>query len=355
MRFITQRSKHRVLRGSTVCAAALAFVFFAPPGFAQSTFQDHPTPVTSNEIAGEIPARAIGDARSTTHYFAFDGTQGDIFINIVTSNLNGVIDIFTRDGLRPMTKVIVFADTEESETGRVIYLRRSEQLLLRVQGRTPDDDPANYRIKFAGSFAALPADAFGEQPEIPRVPERADETVAAAPAEDQAEEPERAEPIVAESAAVAEEQVAEEALTAVPPAERADRPRRSYEVRIKDPLKELGKVSDDRKTPGTGETAARDRTAQTRSVAERRSDDETEDAEDAQAAAAEEEDPAKAEPEEAEAEFQLVIEFRNGSKIERPMSEVSRFSIDRGTLTVIDKSGRVGRYSMAEVRRVGIQ
>jgi hypothetical protein len=187
------------------------------------------------------------------------------------------------------------------------------------------------------------------------VPERADETVAAAPAEEQAEERERAEPVVAESAAAADERVAEETPTAVPPADRTVRPRRSYEVRIKDPLKELGKVSDDRKTPAAGETAARDRTARTRSVAKRPTENDSEDAEDAQAAAEEEQVPARAEPEEAEAEFQLVIEFRNGSKIERPMSEVSRFSIDRGTLTVIDKSGRVGRYSMAEVRRVGIQ
>src|SRR5215207_4877356 len=55
---------------------------------AQSINQNFPTPVTSNEISGTIKARDLGDARLTTYFYAFNGNQGDIFINVVTKNLD---------------------------------------------------------------------------------------------------------------------------------------------------------------------------------------------------------------------------------------------------------------------------
>ena len=113
---------------------------------AQSTSQNFPTPVTSNEISGTIRARDLGDARLTGYFYVFNGSQGDIFINVVTKNFNGDIDVFTADNLRPLTKIVVYADTADNETGRVIYLRQPEKLILRVEGRTPDDNPATFRI-----------------------------------------------------------------------------------------------------------------------------------------------------------------------------------------------------------------
>ncbi|MDQ6786853.1 MAG: hypothetical protein M3033_08595, partial [Acidobacteriota bacterium] len=142
----------------TVFAASLLFFAF---GFvsirAQSTNQNYPTPITSSEIAGKIAARDVGDARLTSHFFVFNGTQGDIFINIKTTNLDGDIDIFAAENLRPLTKIKVFSDATENETGRVIYLRKPEKLILRVEGRTPNDEAATYSLKFAGSF--VPAQA----------------------------------------------------------------------------------------------------------------------------------------------------------------------------------------------------
>lgn len=122
---------------------------------AQSTDQNLPTPVTTNEIRGVIRARDVGDPRLTTYFFVLDGARGDVFINVVTANLDGDIDIYTLEGLRPRTKIPLFADNPQNETGRVIYLRRSEKLLLRIQGRTPNDDPATYQLKFAGSFRPI--------------------------------------------------------------------------------------------------------------------------------------------------------------------------------------------------------
>src|SRR6187431_2922568 len=130
----------------------LHFAFCIAAVNAQSTSQNFPTAVTSNEISGTIKARNIGDARLTTYFYTFNGGQGDIFINVVTKNLDGDIDVFTADNLRPLTKIRVYSDNPEGETGRVIYLRQPQKLILRIEGKTPTDDPATFRIKFAGSF-----------------------------------------------------------------------------------------------------------------------------------------------------------------------------------------------------------
>jgi hypothetical protein len=50
-----------------------------------------------------------------------------------------------------------------------------------------------------------------------------------------------------------------------------------------------------------------------------------------------------------------VILFKDGSKIERPMNEVLRFSVDRGILTVVSKDGTTAKYSIFEVASVTIQ
>ena len=137
--------------------------------FAQSSDQTFPTPITTSEIRGQIRARDIGDPRLTTYYYLFNGNRGDVFINVVTTNLNGDIDVFSAEGLNPKTKITIYADTRQSETGRVIYLRRPERLILRIQGRTPNDDPATFQLKFAGSFepvSAALAQAANEAPKV---------------------------------------------------------------------------------------------------------------------------------------------------------------------------------------------
>ena len=51
----------------------------------------------------------------------------------------------------------------------------------------------------------------------------------------------------------------------------------------------------------------------------------------------------------------LVILFKDGTTIQRPMSEVLRFTVDKGLLTVIAKDGSIGRYSILDVARVTIE
>ena len=87
--------RHNLVYVLGFCVAALCLSYCAN---AQSTDQNFPTPVTTNQILGTIKARDIGDSRLTTYFYAFDGEQGDIFINVVSKNLSGDIDIFIVDG-----------------------------------------------------------------------------------------------------------------------------------------------------------------------------------------------------------------------------------------------------------------
>src|SRR3954465_6888113 len=138
--------------GAVFWTIAIGFALSLGAGvcFGQSNDVSFPTALTENEIVGQIKARDIGDPRSTTYYFTFNGRQGDLFVNVVTKNLNGSVDIFSVDGMRPFANILVYADVLQSETGRVLYLRKPEKLILRIQGRSPNDDPADFQIKFAG-------------------------------------------------------------------------------------------------------------------------------------------------------------------------------------------------------------
>src|SRR5688500_10238111 len=158
-----------VLASSRLCILALFILITFSTGFGQSTSQNFPTPITSNEISGAIKARDVGDSRLTSYFYTFNSNQGDVFINIVTKNLNGDIDVFNAANLNPLTKIVVYADSSQNETGRVIYLRKPEKLILRIQGRTPNDEPAIYTIKFAGSFQPAQAVAESEQSKLPEV------------------------------------------------------------------------------------------------------------------------------------------------------------------------------------------
>lgn len=333
-------------------ALSAVVLFSSVSPFAQSVEQQFPTPVFSNEVSGEIRARDIGDARQTTYYYTFNGGQGDLFINIVTSNLNADIDLFIEQALRPLTKIVVYADRGETETGRVVYLRKPEKLLLRVQGRTPNDDPGQFRLKFAGGFIAASGDT-STPPELPKVSVAEDTgtkvntvgTIIARreePTEEKNEEPEQPERTdeVAEKAMKPEE---------IEPPTAPERPAEDVaplkttvgkpKVIVTDDLAKAEK--DDGRTTRAGRASRRDnrppvsRDAVTRETTQPESKPE-----------------AAADP---MANFNLVVLFRNGSRMERPMTEVSRFTVDKGVLTVVNRNGTIARYPMTDVLRVAIE
>lgn len=347
---------------------------------AQSTSQDFPTPVTSSEISGTIKARDLGDSRLTSYYFALNGEQGDLFINLVTRNFTGDIDVFAISGMRPMTKIVVYADYGEAETGRAIYLRKSEKLLLRIQGRTPNDDEATFRLKFAGSFVATRPEDVPSAPELPTVgsenrggirvnsvgtilpqPPRPVENV---------EEKARAVSETLASAEKVEKPSSTEDAKPIDTEERRSRP----EVAVTDPVR----TEEPPKPPSRRRTNSARRRA---SDPPARASSEKPPAETAAETAKPvdtkpaEKEPAKsgspafrtlansrrpssakkpAEPDPLES-ISLVIQFKDGNTLEKKMSEVFKFSVDKGVLTVVLKSGSVSRYPIVEVAKVTIE
>lgn len=121
---------------------------------AQSLDINAPSPVSTNNITGQIAARDIGDARVTEHYYTFAGVPGDLIITIESRNLNGDVDVFTAGTLRPVLKLSLYAEISTPVT-KSIYLRQRQELILRIQARSPNDDDGTYQVRFSGSFEAM--------------------------------------------------------------------------------------------------------------------------------------------------------------------------------------------------------
>jgi Cell division protein len=327
---------------------------------AQSTDQNFPTPVTSAEIIGKIPARDIGDARLTSYFYAFGGAQGDVFINIEATNLNGDIDIFTAGSLRPLTKIPIYAGDTTIETGRVIYLRKDEKLILRVQGRTPNDDPATFRIKFAGSFVAMQSDAENVEPKLPEV-KTEDRSgirvnsvgtiieVKPKPTPNPEEnEKQTADEKVAEKKESEPKKAVEEKSLKVITAKREEPPKPVSPVRKNSPRTATRRVEPVKKPAETSEK----KTAETREKKEPEKTSETKNP--PRASRGRQPEPKENTPDPM-VNFRLIVLFKDGSKIDRPMNEILRVNVDKGVLTVISKDGTIGRYQIAEVLKMSIE
>ncbi len=333
---------------------------------AQSSDQNFPTPVNSNQLGGTINARAIGDSRLTTYYFTFSGEQGDMFINVVTNNFNGDIDVFAAEGLRPLTKIVVFADSSEKETGRVIYLRKTEKILMRIQGRSPNDDPATFQIKFAGSFAAS-SETETDAPKLPEITRESESGVIVnsvgtiigikpkptpEPKEIVVEKTVEPEKTVDETAETDEEKVSENIEEKTEP-QKTETP----QVIITDELEKkevteseetVAKSVEDKKTE-QAETPVENKEVKSEITA-----DETETAEKEKPKKAKEKTKKEKELEALE-NIQLVVLLKDGGKIERPMSEILKFGVEKGILTIIHKNGSISRYSILDVESVTIR
>ncbi|MFV0388338.1 MAG: hypothetical protein ACK5NT_06260 [Pyrinomonadaceae bacterium] len=329
--------------------------------FSQSSESNNPTPITTNHITGTIPARDLGDARQTNHYYYFMGLRGDVFINVVTQNFNGDIDIYTADGLKPKTKIVIYADDGPTETGRVVYMRQDERLILRVQGRTLLDDAATYEIKFAGTFGAIEG--------------AVDDTLAS-------------KPVVTErdSGEVRVNSVG----TIIPPVKK---PEPKILIIERDKLPEVTaerKEAEEKTTPNltkstdSKETADASMANVTDSVANSEANETKNVEKDITVEISEEprntsaivtisrvseEDEAletSAESERATKELEkkkleklqrtkLVIKLKNGKTLEKRMSKISSFNVFDGVLKVVAIDGEVTKFSILDVESVSIQ
>jgi hypothetical protein len=331
------------LKNNAICVFCLVAVLLGTAASlsAQSLDPNAPAPVRTNTVNGQIAARDLGDSRNTDHYYAFTGTPGDLLITVQSQNLNGDVDVFTAGTLRPLLKLTLYAESSSPVT-KSIYLRKREDLILRIEARSPNDDQGTYRLFFGGSFEPIiggPEIAENETPatsaETPsgsrrtkRVssvgativePEPPVTEVAASPTPEPAPSPE-AKPT--ESPVEKPSETAENAKPST--AARTPRSRKAPPRRVgttaRAPKETTRKPTE---TPRTSETARP-------SV-----------------------EPAPAEPE-PEVGPRLVIETTDGTLINRPMSGVRRVTVENGQVVVVGKDGKIDRVLLANVVRMSI-
>lgn len=345
----------------------LVFLFLtATVSFAQSLDVGAPAPVRSTSASGKIVARDLGDSRMTDHYFRFTGTPGDLLITVQSTNLNGDLDVFTAVTLRPLLKLTLYAESTAPVT-KGIYLRKREDLILRIEARTPNDDPGTYKLYFGGSFEPIPggpdiAEAEATEPEPGAQPvvtgpgtrrvtstgaRIADPTppvteVAAAPQPTPEPTPE-AKPV--ETPKAAEKRAEPETARTTPP--RNTRGRRPPARRQPTPPKEEPAPKE---TPAIEEKRAEEKrveeskptTTERRATNNRRATTES---------------TATKPPPEPEPEVgpRLIIETNDGTLINRSMSGVRRVTIENGQVVVTGKDGKINRILLANVVRMQIQ
>ncbi|HEY0079742.1 MAG TPA: hypothetical protein VGB73_14095 [Pyrinomonadaceae bacterium] len=357
--------------------------------WAQSTSVDYPAPVLSNEVEGRIAPRDIGDARLTRHFYTFNGREGDLLLTIETRELDGNIDIFTASGLRPLATVTLYAGAASGRISRSVYLRGEQALILRVEARAASETEGTYRVRFEGAFApASGAQAVPPEFVVPTLPAesaRRDGNVRRATAtgarieEPPTERPPTETAATTEAPTNATDAPASTGATASTPTNRATTPRtragrsprRSAASRTPrtNPSAEAARTDSsgaEASTPEanapragassrrTNRRTARNRPAPARERASASTDAGASPAAGASGAAASPGASASAAAAVVTA-TRLVIETKDGERIEREMSGVRRVSVENNQVVIVGRDGRTQRVPMVNVERMSIE
>lgn len=303
---------------------------------AQSTSLDFPTPVVANEISGSIEARDIGDSRLTRHFYRLSGTTGDLNLSINYTNLNGDVDIFTADTMRPLAKVSLVASDNPVSVDRTIFLRVQESLILRIEARSANDDPGRYRIGFSGTFVASTDTA--NSPDAP--------TVSAAAT--------KGRRVTSSGALIPEPPVAKVEPPPVPVKE-------SKPVVPAKP-KTTGKTARTTTTqpakPATTGNTGRTTTTPRKPVAKTPTKPPVESARNTRRTTTptkKPETPAAPPTPDPMANARLVVDTRDGMHREHYLRDVRRFTVEKGQLVVILKNGKTELEPMSNVLKVTIE
>lgn len=340
---------------------AFGLLFTSPPVLAQSTDVRFPTPVGSHEISGAIAARDIGDARLTDHFYTFNGSPGDLLITVESTNLNGDFDVFTAAELRPVLKVVVYAESSSSVT-KIVYLRKQESLILRVEGRTPNDDEGTYRIRFSGTFVpvenALIAESQRSEEDTAKPTRSGDrkttrvtssgariyeppEEVAAAPTPEPTPVPtvEEAAPTVKKAPPV------RNTRTRRPAAPRKTSPKTSdAETTAREVTKKSSK-SEDSTPPKTSETTEASNTTApepSRTSPRRTTTRPTRGT------------TRTPKPRPTAENGRLIIEVNDGTRVEYAMNTVAKLTIENGEVVIVSNDGYTRRVPLTSILRMSI-
>ena len=341
---------------------------FAEATCAQSTDQALPTPILSNDLNGKIVALDVGDPRLTRHFYAFAASPGDLMITVDTRNLNGDFDVFTAITFRPLMKATVYASSRSPSVTKGIYLRAHQILILRVEARTPNDDPGTYHIRFHGTFepfsGGIPVAENTENSEssTERAGSNRLSSVGATIPRPPAEMAETAEAKPSPSPETPAEKPAE--VTAGPQTGPA-----------KPPANNTARRTTSRTPPRRGARSAPTRTQPAEKKTESATTAEPALTEPKVESATSAAVPAQPKPESTTSEkpsettekanpqqltpqpgaTHLIIEEKDGTRIERPMSTVRRVLVEGPYIVVVLKTGKIERIAMADVARVTIE
>src|SRR5260221_3818044 len=331
-----------------VCAITLV-------ALGQSSDQSLPTAVLTNEINGRIPALDLGDARLTRHFYAFEGTPGDLLITIDSQNLNGDMDIFTAVTFRPLMKTTLYASSQSGEVVKGLYLRTRQVLILRVEARTPNDEEGSYHVRLGGTFApfsgGIPVAESSEASE--NVPaNRGNKRLSSVGAT-------IAEPIVETAAPnTASKSVAEKPSEDTEAATKATAPgkKRPPSRRATTARNSRGRTRPVRPKPAATDTGA-PKTSEAKTEETKTEAPGTESAKkETGDASAEKTDAAKSKAQELPAAgAHLIIESKDGTRIDRPMSSVRRVVVEGRLIVIVLKTGRIERVPMSTVNRIAIE
>jgi hypothetical protein len=337
---------------------------FAGTARSQSSDQSLPTPVLSNEINGRIAALDLGDPRLTRHFYAFEGTPGDLLITIDSKNLNGDTDIFTAITFRPLMKTTLYANSQSGEVTKGLYLRARQILILRVEARSPNDEDGTYHVRFGGSFESfnggIPVAENTEPQEDAARPNRGSKRLSSVGATITG-------PVVATPPVAAEPR----------PTAEAEKPAEDTKAAKKSTAPKSAKAKPPKSTPtarnsrGRTPRPVRPKPAKPDTEAAKTSEAKTEEAkieeakkeagperEEKSAAADSEKSETSARPKAQELPLpgaHLIIESKDGTKIDRPMSTVRRVVVEGGMIVIVLKTGRIERIPMSAVARMAIE
>jgi hypothetical protein len=321
---------------------------------AQSSDQNLPTPVLSNEINGRIVALDLGDPRLTRHYYAFEGNPGDLLITVESKNLNGDVDVFTAVTFRPLMKTTMYATSQSSEIVKGIYLRAHQILILRVEARTPSDEPGTYHIRFGGTFASFSGGipVAENSTTVESSPEKTD--------------PNRLSSVGATIPRPVEEVAAEPKPSPEKPVEKPAEETESSKTTATEKPKTTGRRTTARNPrrgtrPAPAKPAPPKKTESTDTEAANK-----EPKKDEKKPAVVDEKPTTTTPPTSEkpkvqevtpepAGAHLIIEEKDGTRIDRPMSTVRRVIVEGGTIVIVLKTGRIERIQMADVAKLAIE
>jgi hypothetical protein len=332
---------------------------------AQSTDQALPTPILANDVNGKIVALDVGDPRATRHFYAFAASPGDLLVTVESKNLNGDIDVFTAITFRPLMKTTVYASSESPSVTKGIYLRAHQILILRVEARTPNDDPGTYHIHFGGTFEAfsggIPVAENTESTEsstdksrsnrlssvgatIPRPPVEITETAEAKPSPSPEKPAEKREVTEEPTTETAKPATTTARRTTTRPPRRGTRPARNQTAE---------KKTDTASTTEPSLTEPKVEPPAKPDLSEQPQPEKGTTEKPAENAAAEKSKPQNllSQP----AGTHLIIEEKDGTRIERPMSTVRRVVVEGATIMIVLKTGKIERIPMADVARMAIE